>query len=445
MLEKSFLKYIQGKNLFSNSDTILLALSGGVDSMVMFELFRNENFNVGIAHCNFNLRGDESSQDAAFVGKVAKRYNLSYFEKQFDTYAYAEVNICSIQEAARLLRYQWFEKLCHDKSYNYFATAHHFDDQVETFFINLFRGTGVKGLRGIMPKNGICVRPLLFATRDEIMEYAVKHNVPYREDSSNQSHKYLRNSIRHNIIPAMAQVQPDYKTGFGKTFRLLKGTEKFIDIEIDRMRKLLFRVKEDRVYIALEKLKELSNLSFYIYELLKPFGFNEDTAENLALALDNGPGKVFYSKTHQLVIDRNELIITSIDKRKYEVYFIKSGQTKVDRPIKLEIGVLKNEVDSMIDPALEVAQLDLDKLKFPLQLRKWVEGDYYYPLGMNGRKKVSDYFIDEKFSLPDKRNTWLLLSGDDIVWIVGHRMDDRFKIVQQTKYILKITLMSPKL
>ena len=440
MLKQQFLDYISSQNLFGENDRILLTISGGMDSMVMLNLFVSAKLKIGIAHCNFNLRGNESDEDANFVRLFAQENAIPYFEKSFDTIEFATERKCSIQEAARELRYRWFEMVIIQENYQSFATAHHFDDQIETFFINLFRGTGVKGLRGILPKNGNCIRPLLFATRDEISDYATKYNVLYREDSSNQSEKYLRNRIRHQILPALKSTKGNFKIGFEKTFTLLSGAEKFIDTEINKLKKKLFLYDEDQIRIPIDELKKLEFIGFYLYELLKSFDFNEDVISKIPTALNKSSGKIFLSKTHQLLVDRQYLIISPVVETKPETYLIEAGKTELLNPVKLKFDNFANTEKTIIDPNRNVAQFDFDKIEFPLKLRIWEEGDFFYPFGMKGRKKVSDYFIDQKFSLVEKQKTWILLSGENIIWIVGHRMDNRVKIDQQTKTIFKITL-----
>ena len=439
MLLTRFLEYIREEALFEEDDNILLTVSGGVDSVVMADLFLRTNTKTGIAHCNFGLRGEESDQDALFVRALADKYSLPYFERSFDTKTYAIKKRITIQEAARELRYQWFEDLIKQEGYRYYATAHHFDDQIETFFINLFRGTGVKGLRGILPKNGNCIRPLLFATRDEIEYYAREQNLHYREDSSNMSDKYLRNRIRHTIIPALGSVKENFRKGFQKTFTLLSETEKFIDHEIDRSRKK-FSVSERKLTkLPIAAVKNGSLSTFHLYEILKPFGFGMDTAVKIPKALDK-TGKYFLSETHQLNIDRDYIIISPLAAKKNEFFYIDKGTGILKKPVKLEFEKTIATEDTKIVRDKNVAQLDFDKLVFPLILRKWKKGDVFVPLGMKGKKKVSDFFTDEKFPMHKKQNTWLLISGGDIIWIVGHRIDNRFKIAKKTKTVYKITL-----
>ncbi len=439
MLRTKFLDYIHEQALFEADDKILLTVSGGIDSVVMSDLFVKSNFKVAIAHCNFKLRGEESELDAVFVRVLAEKYALPYFEKSFDTEKYASQKKITIQEAARALRYQWFETLIKRQNFRYFATAHHFDDQIETFFINLYRGTGVKGLRGIQPKAGNCVRPLLFATRDEITAYARKQNLQFREDSSNRSDKYLRNRIRHTIIPAMESVKKDFRTGFQKTFELLTKTEIFIDEEISRLRKKIILTDGELIKLPISELKNRSVTAFQLYEILKPYGFGMDAIMKIPETLDK-TGKFFLSETHQLNIDRDFLIISPLGTENNETFYINVETKRIEKPVTMGFEKVKSPGAIKIIQDNHVAQLDFDKLEFPLILRKWKKGDVFVPLGMTGRKKVSDFFSDEKFALYKKQNTWLLTSGKNIVWIVGHRIDNRFKIVKNTKTIYKITL-----
>jgi len=441
MLKLQFLDYIHSQALFKENDGILLAVSGGMDSMVMLDLFIGAGIDIGIAHCNFSLRGNESNGDADFVRLFAHENEIPYHEKSFDTLVFARQHNYSVQEAARELRYKWFENTVEHENYKYYATAHHFDDQIETFFINLFRGTGVKGLRGILAKNGKCIRPLLFATREEIAKYAKERQLPYREDSSNRSDKYLRNRIRHHIIPALKSTKADFKTSFERTFTLLSGTEKFLHTEISNLKKELFFYDGDQVSIPINKLKKLQNIEFYLYELLKSYEFSEDTISKIPQTLNKTSGKVFLSKTHQLLVDRLDIIISPLNENKGETFLIEASQTELKEPVKLIMQSFAKNRNSVIDPDQNVAQIDFEKLVFPLKLRKWEEGDYFLPFGMHGKKKVSDYFVDQKFSLVEKQKTWLLLSGENIVWIVGHRIDNRFKLDKQTKTIFKVTLL----
>lgn len=443
---KTFLQYINRLQLISSSDKILLTSSGGIDSMVLTRLFVMAGFDFGIAHCNFKLRGDESDGDAEFVRQEACRLNTPFYIKEFDTKLYAEENQLSIQQAARALRYQWFDELIRETNFDFYATAHHFDDQIETFFINLFRGTGVSGLRGILPKNGHCVRPLLFATRADIEQFAVEQKISYREDSSNAGNNYLRNRIRHFILPALEKAKPDFRAGFDVAFNNLALAELFIKSGMKDIAEDLISKEGDYWKIDLALLKNQNPISFILFELLKPFNFNFENALMIIESMKTPPGKSFFSPTHKALLDREFLFIIEIqmeeERKKIQRIWLDKDDSSISSPVNLSI--VKEQYSSVypIDKQKNVAQLDFDKLKFPLEIRKPESGDFFYPIGLGGRKKVSDYLIDEKIATPQKLNTWLLVSEGEIVWIIGHRPDDRFKIVSGTKTVLKISLLT---
>lgn len=442
MMLGNFLEYIDNQHLFNSNQRILLAVSGGIDSMVMVTLFNKAKFNFGIAHCNFNLRGSESDGDALFVKNAACDLGLDFFEKSYNTRQIAFQKKQSVQVAARELRYTWFNELIDENGFDFFATAHQFDDQVETFFINLFRGSGVSGLRGILPKNGKCIRPMLFASRDEIFEFATKNGVLFREDISNASNKYLRNKIRHTIIPAMKSVDPDFRKGFLKTFKNLTSIENFLAAEIIQLSKELIVKEDDRYKILIKQLQNLNPLSLYLFELLKPFHFNFSTVEDICNSLEGLSGKTFFSPDFYLTHDREYLVIVPltflISGEYQDVFPIKENELKINNPAHLSFSKAKIGGEPAIIKDSRMAQLDFEKLKFPLKLRKWRQGDLFVPLGMKGKKLLSDYFVDEKFPVSAKHETWLLLSDEDIVWIVGSRIDDRFKITEKSKIALII-------
>ncbi len=440
---KRFLGYIQNQNLFLPNQKILLAVSGGVDSMVMVSLFGKAHFDFGIAHCNFRLRGAESDEDAAFVRKTALDLDIPYFEKSFDTTEIAIQKKQSIQVAARELRYEWFNQVIAENNYDYFATAHQFDDQTETFFINLFRGTGISGLRGILPKNGKCVRPLLFASRTEIEDFAVENEITYREDSSNKSDKYLRNKIRHLVIPALEKANPDFRKGLLTTFKNLAGAETILDSEIAKVSAELLVYEADQIKIDIGKLRNLNPLPVYLFGILKPYNFNFPTVEDVCNSLENISGKRFYSATHCLTGSSDDLALTALsdfDAETSEEFIITEDEGSISHPVFLTFEKIEINDDFKIQKAKNLAQLDFDKLRFPLKLRKWKQGDAFVPLGMKGKKLVSDFFIDEKFSFFDKQKTWLLISGSEIVWIVGHRISNSFKISDKTTRALIISI-----
>ena len=438
---ENFLENIEKQKLFTANQNILLAVSGGIDSMVMVSLFRMAKFNFGIAHCNFSLRGDESDGDAAFVKKTASDLGIAYFETTFGTSEIASLKKQSIQVAARELRYEWFNQIIAENNYDYFATAHQFDDQTETFFINLFRGTGVSGLRGILPKNEKCIRPLLFANRIEIEAFASNNGIFYREDSSNDSDKYLRNRIRHLVIPALENAYPDFRKGFYQTFKNLADAEKILNHEITQKSINLLEEQVDCIKIDIKKLRLLDPLPAYLFEILKPFHFNFSTVEDICDAFDRISGKSFFSPTHCLKGDRNELVITQLAFTEEEFeheFFITEHETSIIHPVQLTFEKIEVQDGFLIQKDTALAQLDFEKLQFPLKIRKWKPGDAFIPIGMKGKKMLSDFFVDGKFSIDDKAKTWLLLSGNEIVWILGHRISERFKISDKTRVALMI-------
>lgn len=439
MIEQ-FQNYNRINNLFRKTDSILLGISGGIDSIVMFHLFRLSGLKIGIAHCNFSLRGDESDKDEEFVRNLADNYNVSYYTKRFSTEAFALNEGISIQMAARDLRYEWFEKIRNANNYQYIAIAHNADDQIETFFINLIRGTGIKGLVGIRNKTEHIVRPLLFATRKDIVDFAGKNNFLYREDSSNSSLKYIRNKVRHEIIPAIEQLNPSFRKTMMENIQRIKETEQIYNQVIENKYELVVSQKDQSVLLKIDELKKLDPVETYLHEFLKPYGFSVTQIQNIVSSFDNTAGKQFFSTTHRILKDRTNLIVDEITVLTNQVFYINDDCTGLHYPINLTIK--KEEINSTYSILKEttIGQFDFDKLVFPLTLRKWQKGDYFMPLGMKNLKKVSDFFIDQKLSLAEKENTWIIESGNKIVWIIGYRTDERFKITATTSKILKIQL-----
>lgn len=441
MLER-FLRFIEQKKLFSLKDRVIVTNSGGIDSMVMTRLFEMAGIEFGIAHCNFQLRGQESDEDAGFVVNYAAQKNIRLFQKNFNTRKYASDHKITIQEAARELRYDWFEELITKTGYSCYATAHQFDDQIETFFINLFRGTGISGLRGILPRNNNCVRPLLFATRKEIEEFAVLQDVKFREDSSNQKNDYLRNRIRHFVLPALQKSSPDFKTGFDNTFNLLSQVETFIQSEISNISKELVSTIDNLQVINIEKLQNYQPVEFILFELLRPFRFNYQNVRMMVNSFGSSSGQKFLSTSHQAVLDRGQLLISpktmDDEKNKIKSVFIREGVNQLNYPVALRLEIHSYTKDFTLKRKKNVALLDAGKLTFPLEVRQVQTGDFFYPLGLGGKKKLSDFFTNEKFSFTQKEKTWLLTSKDEIVWVIGYRIDDRFKITSATQKILVI-------
>lgn len=439
-MQEQFLSYISHEHLFTTKDKILLAVSGGVDSVVMCDLFYAAGLPFAIAHCNFQLREDESEGDERFVKEIAEKYAVPFHHIRFDTASYTRKHKLSTQAAARELRYEWFEKIRAQHRYSFIATAHHQGDVIETFFINLIRGTGISGLRSIVPKQGKIIRPLLFANKKDILIYAAEHKVMYREDSSNASDKYLRNKIRHHLIPVLNEFSPVAESSIMQSIENLRAAEFIYKQTIEDVSSRICIQKNNTIRISIAELKKLNPVSTYLYELLKPYGFNSSSAKDILHILSGESGKEFFSDTHRLIKDRNQLIIEPLpDDPTGEEFFISEDQEELKViGLELHFKTSSNSPSLKVPASPHMAMLDLDKLKFPLKIRKWKTGDVFYPLGMKGKKKLSDFFIDKKLSLIEKENTWLLCSEDKIAWVIGLRVDDRFKIKPSTKKIVLI-------
>ena len=422
-------QFITEKSLFVREDKLILGISGGADSLCLMHVFLELGYSFELAHCNFNLRGEESDADEYFVKDLAKKYQLKIHVKQFDTLAYAAENKISTQMAARDLRYGWFEKLRIKSNAKYLAIAHHANDDVETFFINLVRGSGLKGFLGIKEKNNAIVRPLLSVSRLEIEQYLKDRGLVFREDSSNASVKYLRNKIRHELIPLLAQMNPSIQQTVKDEMRILEGVAQIYASKVEEVRKDLTHEKNGIVQLEISALLALNPLHSYLYELLSAYGFY--AVEAISKALQGQSGKQFFSSTHQLVVDRENIFISLLNKEN-EVFEITEKTISLVHPLVINFKVI---ADKTIIYDNNIAQLDVEKLKFPLTLRKWKQGDKFIPLGMKKFKKLSDFFIDSKFSIIDKQEQWLLCSGVDIVWVLGCRIDERYKLESNTKKV----------
>ncbi len=435
-------QYIEDEKLFISDEKLLLTVSGGLDSMVMTELFRLAGYNFAVAHCNFNLRGNESDGDEEFVNDYCNKHKIQYFVKHFDTKKIASEKGISIQMAARELRYEWFDYLCDTEGFNYYATAHHKDDQIETFFINLLRGTGIAGLHGILSRQGRVIRPLLFTGRDDIEEYAQKNNLSFREDSSNNEVKYLRNSIRHRLLPVLKEINPGYQDMLTGNIERFRETEKVYRREIDRMKGELVISENDLIRISIPKLLKTENQKIFLFEILSEYSFNFSQVEDVINSIDAISGKTFFSKTHTLIKDRNEFIIAKLESENEENVKIYSDTSYLINPKNITIKTIEKTANFKIIPDPAFASFDKNELKFPLEIRKWEKGDFFYPLGMKNRKKLSDFLIDEKISIIEKQKIYVLTSGDDIAWVIGYRIDDRYKITGRTKSVLLLEVVN---
>ena len=440
-MQSEFQHFIQDNDLCTKTNRILLGVSGGIDSVCMFHLFRLSGFAIAIAHCNFQLRGEESDGDELFVKSLAEQYDIPLFSTRFETKSIAESEGISIQMAARDLRYEWFEEIRDRYHYNYIAIAHNSDDVIETFFINLSRGSGIKGFTGIKPKTGNIIRPLLFASREKIVNFIQTSSYLYREDSSNSTTKYSRNLIRHEIIPGFEKINPRFKETMLENISRLRETEYIFREQIDIQAQNITYSQNKKLFIDIEKLNKIDLPKTFLYEILSPFGFSSTQINDILSSLHGVSGKQFFTLTHRLLKDRKDLILEEIHAINKNNYLIESKNSEIDKPIHLLITKSeKNEHFNLIRNK-NTGLFDLDLIDFPLVIRKWQNGDYFMPLGMQNLKKLSDFFIDNKFSLLDKENAWILESGNKIIWIIGHRIDDRFKITGNTKNILQIELV----
>lgn len=439
MLDK-FNAFVTTHQLCKKSDKILLTVSGGADSVVMAHLFYNADYEFAVAHCNFGLRGKESDEDEDFVEKLTQDvFGKEFFTVRFDTDAYAKEHKLSIQQAARELRYIWFEKLRAKNKLACIATAHHADDQLETFFINLMRGTGISGLSGIPLKQNNIIRPLLFASRMEIEEYAKTNHLEFRNDSSNQSDKYLRNKIRLKLFPLLEKMNPAFRDTVSQSIQNLKSTELIYKEQLQKLN-LKQTDKNGEIRIEINRLKALKPGPHYLFEMISEYGFNRSVCNDIFKSLDGISGKQFYSPTHVLIRDREHLIVypNQIVMDQTSEYLIVFGASELSEPMHLKLKEIKNAGDHDLNQGDDVAMVDMDRLTFPLVLRKWQEGDFFYPLGMKTKKKLSDFFIDNKMSLKEKSDTWLLCSCKEIVWVVGYRIDERYKVRPKTNNIFVI-------
>lgn len=437
-------KFIAEHELFDFEDRVLVAVSGGIDSTTLLDVLVKQGYKVAIAHCNFSLRGDESDGDEQLVRNLQKVYGIRGYYIRFDTEAEAAVAGESIQMAARRLRYSWFNRLCNEECYRYIAIAHNADDVAETFFLNLTRGTGLKGLTGIKPKTGRVVRPLLFAPRKEIVEYALQNGVRYRDDSSNAKDKYARNRIRLNVIPEFKKINPAFNLTMLENIARLQLVEDLITQEVNNFKQDAIVVDGDEQHISIRKLRINRNSKLLLYEYLNFYGFNSSQIDDVFNSIEKGiSGRQFFGRGYVLLRDRETLILYPDKKDVSPGFFeIFPDRESLTIPIKLAFEYFTNTHPLLIEKNRSIAMLDYEKLHFPLVLRKWQSGDEFCPLGMKGKKKLSDFFIDQKMSVNEKSNQWLLCSGSDVVWVVGRRIDDRYKISENTQTVYKISKMS---
>ncbi len=431
---KQFLAFINSNTLFTTKSQLLVAVSGGLDSVVLTHLLQQAGYDFAMAHCNFKLRGTESDEDETFVRNLADSMSKACYVRAFDTKKHASDLGISTQMAARELRYKWFNSLKEEHGFDYLLTAHHQNDVLETAIFNFIKGTGAAGLRGIKLKNDATLRPLLCFTRNELEQYAQDNKLSWREDSSNATTDYHRNFIRKKIVPLMEEVNPNLISTYFNTRRRMLAIEELLQAEVMQLKKAI-KIKGYDHYLK-ANIVEKANLAV-LEAFLNDYGFNLDQAQTVVdLVKGKMVGKIILSATHQLNIDRDQILISPIATNLEHCLLPKQGIAKMGEVI-LES---KLEENWSMNKSPKVALLDADQLEFPLTVRPWQDGDNFHPLGMKGKKKLSDFMIDEKIPLNLKRRVLVLLSQNKVVWVVGHRIDDRFKITQKTKLAAIISL-----
>ena len=445
-LLSGFVNYIKKEHLFQRNDKLLVAVSGGVDSTVLCDLCYEAAYDFAIVHCNFQLRGEESTRDEDFVASLALKYKVPIFIKKFETEAYAEERKVSIQVAARELRYGWFRVLLNKEKeqfiHNIFLlTAHHTNDNTETLLMNIFKGTGVRGMKGISPKQDKIVRPLLFASKENIINYASEKELAFVEDSSNTSDKYTRNYFRNQLIPGLGKIYPSVEQNLQKNIDRFKEVEILYDQALEIHKKKLIKKVQSEIHIPVRMLLKTEPLQTVLYEILKPYDFSSMQIGEVTHLLKSETGKFVMSSSHRVLRNRDWLIVAPLDTTIAENIVIDENVTETAfGPFIIKIKTHINKADFITSNEL-TACIDKSKLVFPLLLRKWKTGDYFYPLGMQKKKKLSKFYSDNKLSMVDKEKVWVLESDKRIVWIVGMRLDDRFKINAATESVLKLTII----
>ena len=443
-------QFIQEHDLFHHGDSLIVATSGGKDSMALLHFLQKAGYNFKVAHCNFKLRGAESDADQQFIEMYCLNNKLTFLTCNFDTKVLAKEMKLSIQEVARKLRYDWLEQLRIDENAAYILTAHHLNDNMETMLFNLVKGTGLKGIRGMLPKNGKIVRPFLETSVQEIWDYIQSSNIQFREDSSNALTKYDRNKIRHEVLPVFEEINTNLQASFLGHFKRWRDMESYHQVIVKEWRKKLFILKGENYFISIAKLSKLSFNKSLLFELLQPFKFNTTDVNDILNSLDKSEAKRFESSSHQLIKDRKFLILSPLKTKQEALLYLIDKSTKHlefgnDQLVRFHLKPIKNL--ARMSAKSNYAYIDTAELNFPLVLRKCEPGDYFYPFGLNkasgkaSKKKIGKFLRDQKLSHYEKENTWLITSGERVVYLLGHRLDDRFKVKDKTKEVMEITLI----
>lgn len=431
---------MEEKDMPQEGSTIIVGLSGGADSVALLYFLKSLHYRCIAAHCNFHLRGDESMRDEVFSEILSASLNIPFLKIDFDTHQYATENGISIEMAARELRYTWFDQLLIETDAAAIAVAHHRDDNVETLLLNLVRGTGIRGLTGMKPKVNKIIRPLLCLTKEEVLSYLESKEASYVTDSTNLKSEFVRNKIRLQIIPAFETVNPSVKDSITRAIDNLQQVFKVYDSSIEEAKKRVFEADAGRISISL--LKNYSSPEALLYEILSGFGFNNIVIKEIIDTLDSQSGKEFFSSGYRVLKDRDFLLLVPLNTKNDCLYEIQEGDKCIQEPLSLSIRCEDQFELEKIRKDKNIIYLDADKLQFPLVIRRWQSGDKFVPFGMKGSQKLSDYFNNNKFSKLEKEEAWVLCSGSDIVWIIGKRADNRYKICQNTRKTCIIELFS---
>jgi len=429
--------YIQKHQLLTRNKPIIIGVSGGADSVVLLHILLSLGYDCIVAHCNFHLRMEESNRDEKFVRKLAIESKKTIHCIDFETIKYADKYGISIEMAARDLRYNWFYELLEKFNAQAIVVAHHADDNIETMLINLVRGTGLRGLKGIPNRNNKVVRPLLCCTRNEIEDYLILHNLEHVEDSTNAKVDYNRNKIRNEVLPLLSEINPSIRQTLYNTIQHIEGSLTIYQQAIDNIEKQVVHKSGGLVKMDINQILKQVEVPTVMYELLYPYHFNPSVIEQITEQLNAESGKVFYSDTHRLIKDRKQLIISAKDAFESNSYLLSQVDKMIEHPFSMVISRQFVDAGFIVSKLKNKIHVDAAKITFPMKIRKWEEGDSFYPFGMKQRKKISDFFINNKFSLIDKEQTWLLVSGNEIVWIIRHRMDNRYKVTVETKEVIE--------
>ncbi|WP_324671856.1 tRNA lysidine(34) synthetase TilS [Hymenobacter sp. GOD-10R] len=431
-------QFIEEHQLFSpTTDPLLVAVSGGIDSVALADVLHKLGVQFAIAHCHFGLRGEEADADEDFVRKLAKKYDVPYFAEFFQTKAFAEEEGISTQMAARVLRYEWFERLRQTQQLSYIATAHHQRDAAETMLLNLTHGTGLAGLHGIPAKNGYIVRPLLGIGKEELFDYVVERRLTWREDSSNDSTTYQRNRLRHDVMPVLRDINPNLDQTLQYTAERVGGAEEIVRRYVADTAAQAQTVEDEVTYLSIVRLQATAAVALVLHELLRPFNFSYLVVKDIVAAFKAPAGRQFESPTHTLVKDRDQLVITRKNLARFGTHQLMVGQPELIADGLRLTATLREAEGFTIPRGRNETALDADRLQFPLTVRRWQDGDWFMPIGMKGKKKLSDFLIDQKVPLNLKEDVRVLVNADGrIAWVIGHRPDERYKVTPETEQVL---------